>query len=1211
MRPWRIAPKTDTEHFTRVLRVHPAIAQVFVNRGMDLNEAKVFINNERLLHDPRLLPDVEKAIQRLQLAKERQENVVVYRDYDVDGTMGGAIMFKGLKRFGLENVRHFAPNRFETGYGLHKDLIEKLADEGATLIVTVDCGTTSVEEVEHAKSLGVDVIVTDHHEPGEILPDAVAVINPKVAHSLYPYREICGATVAWKVVQALLGQDCMEYIDLVATATVADVVPLRNENRWIVKEGLKLLNSNEGNLGLRKLVEVAGFTGKVDSFAIGFGIGPRINAVGRLGDANAVLELFLTDEETRAEKMAQILDKLNDSRRSLVDDNMHVAETLLPSQWNPDTDRIIVVASPDFHQGVIGIVAGKLLEKYQRPTIVIAIEEDKGMGKASCRSFGPVHLHQTLSKVSHLLLKFGGHAAAAGFSIEINKIDEFRRAINDAVTHIPMDEFAIPVEIDAVLDLEEVDDYLVAQMELLTPYGEGNPMPLFAVRNVRVKDIRILKDKHLKLVVEDMVAREAMFFNRADVVQNLGLNVGDFVDLAFRPMFNEFRGSTSILMEVEDVRLSEDPFIRDIQQGIADPSAMTPRELGRLLFGVLAGKANEVSEDYDGIEEAEMFHTKIAGVSFGDRQEVARSLSRGDVLNVVREPDHPIDPNAIGLYTQDGRHVGYFNAMLAAKLAPVMDSGVKYTAIVDVVTGGDEGNHVGVNIIVQKLDVDVEDRVERTSIPLPPKLSFEAPTKTEIAWEALETVRQTLLGPHPYRPKQMEAIQATLRKESTLVVMGTGRGKSAIFQTVAAYNNLVHGEKTIIFYPLRALLNDQFAGIQRKLAPLGIRTEVASGSLNASEREALFSSLDEVDILLATPEFVIYHKDRFKGFLEKVSLVVIDECHHIADDRFGYRHIGDFIRELGATALLVTATVDDAAFKKISESIAPANVIIDNHERTNLHVIDRRGERNKEQYIIDLLDKGEKTLIFCNSRQQTVSLAKTLRQHLMRTGEQDRIAYYHGGLDQEVRHQIERAFADGTLRVVVATSAFGEGVDIGDIRHIVHYHLPLNQTAFLQMSGRAGRDGQDAWVHILFGDADKHINRMIVEEKYPSRETLTGIIRGLVRIANGRKAFRASNEEIQAVVTNLLNRTVSIQSIETALKVFEELDLIRIDWSAGRLISIQELKKSELHEAVVYSEAVRDRRAYEDYLGWIDKASVEDIRGLITRPYFPALERIA
>lgn len=1198
MRPWKIADALDTSAFVNTFRVHPAIAQVLMNRGLDVEGAKRFLEKPAY-HDPLLLPDMMVAVERLRQAKERQEKVMIYRDYDVDGVMAGVILTKGFKAFGLNHVSMFSPNRFETGYGLHVDTIREIADQGYDLIVTVDCGISSLEEIRLANDLGVDVIVTDHHEPGPELPNAVAVVNPKRHDSIYPFREICGAAVAWKLVQALNEDELADLIDLVATATVADVVPLVDENRRIVIDGLHFFNQGKGNLGLRELKNAAGLEGDFDSFAIGFGIGPRINAVGRLGDSNSLPELFLTNSEHKASQMAAVLEKINATRRSLTDKNVEEALRLVKEQWDPERENIVVVASDQFHAGVVGIVASKLMEICGRPVVLISLEED-GPSRGSCRSFGPVHLFEALQANSQHLIQFGGHAAAAGLSIDADKVDGFRTAINEWASRFAPEEFLLPVEIDRVIDLEETGEYLVAQMELLAPFGEGNPAPTFAVEGVEVEEISVLKEKHLKLQVRDIVSREVIAFGWAEWALENNVEEGTVLDIAFRPSLNHFRGQANLVLEAVDIRISSST--RKASSASVDIEQTTPEELGRLLFGEQRQRFDEHAGKYEGIQHANHFHTKVAGVTFGGRQDIVKRLEEGEVLHVRREPDNPMDPNAIGLYTTGNQHVGYINATLAKVLAPEIDAGAVYVAFVDHVTGRNGDGHLGLNILVERRGQDEAPLISQDTPPLPLEERKKIPVE-----DTLEYIREHLLGGYEFRPKQWEAIQVGLAGDDALVVMGTGRGKSVIFQTVAAYNALTEGKRSIIFYPLKALLNDQYATLTKVLAPLGLRVAMASGTLTQEERSQLFASLEETDILLATPEFVIYHRDKFQSFLEEVAFVVLDEAHHICDDRFGYQQMAQFINDIGASFMMVSATVDEAAYEKIRSQMPPKHVVVDNHQRNNLHIVDERNIKDKLSYVINVVDKGEKTLVFCNSRQQTTVLAESIRSYLMETGRQREVAYYNAGLDSDTRGAIERMFADGRLKVVVATSAFGEGVDIPDVRHVIHYHLPLDQTGFLQQSGRAGRDGGDSHVHLIFGESDKRINRFIIDERFPTKEALVGVLKVLGQLGKKNPKITASDSEIQELVAEMIGESVPLQSIQTSLGVLEELDLIQVTWGPKRSVEFHNLRRTELHNAVIYSEAVRERRLFDSYMSWIETVTAEEIEAMISRPYFPSL----
>ena len=576
--------------------------------------------------------------------------------------------------------------------------------------------------------------------------------------------------------------------------------------------------------------------------------------------------------------------------------------------------------------------------------------------------------------------------------------------------------------------------------------------PAFAVQNVTVNYVAHLSNgRHARLGVFDCVSRNAIAFGMGEWIAEQGITEGAKLNIALSSYVQfHMAERREIQLEVIDIAVvslaAVEAAVDAADEANTTPSSpMDSKELAELLFGKPEEEARQEKGKYDGIEHASSFRTKVAGVSYGDRQKVAAPLQTGDILYLRREPENPASKFAIGIYTSKNEHVGYINERLARVLAPLLDAGVEYTASVLAVTGGDkEGIHIGLNILVERVSSTegekLKDDFDEYFTPKKRVRSGDSVSEEEHV-EVLETVRKQLIGSYQYHEKQQEAINAALAGENVLVVMGTGRGKSAIFQTVAAYKNLMFGHKTVILYPLKALLNDQYQVIQRKLAPLGIRTAIASGSLTATQKEAMFARLYDTDILLATPEFILAHKHRFASFMNEVRFVVVDECHHLSDDRFGYRLVSEIIRD--KTVMLVTATMNERAMRRIREELRVDRVVVDRTARTNLHVVDARNTPDKTAYISRVIDENQKTVIFVNSRQQTVTLARLLRSYLMEIGEQNRVAYYNANLDSDVRRFIEEAFRSGELKFIVATSAFGEGVDIGDIAHVVHYHLPL------------------------------------------------------------------------------------------------------------------------------------------------------------------------
>lgn len=552
-----VLPQEDREGTRQLatgLRVPGVIAQLLRARGVGtVEEAQSFLNaREAPLSDPFELSDMDKAVARIAAARDAGEHVRVFGDYDVDGMSATAILYRGLRRFGLEDVSYRMPDRLTEGYGINAQSVERAASEKVDVLVTVDNGIAAYDAAEAAAQQGIDLIVTDHHHLEMPLPCAHAVINPKRDDPRSPSADACGAAVAFKLCTALTGSPAD--LDLVALATVADVVPLRNENRTLVELGLQEI-AEGSHLGLLALVRKAGLRPKeMRAENIAFQLAPRINASGRLGDANLGVQLLLTDSDEEAGLLASKLDALNVERRRIEEGILEDAREEIEATLDRDR-RTIVLARKGWHPGVIGIVAARLQNAYWRPVVLIAIDE-KGQGRSSCRSTPDFNIVEALGACRNLLVKHGGHHAAAGMTIESNRIEEFKEAFEaEARDKISDGERCRELIVDALLSLSEIDGDLLRAIDALEPFGSANPAPLFASFGVTIVpgSVRELRGGHLKCRVKHG-ARSfgAIGFNLAEEFSLY--DSPQEVDIAYRPKFNTWRGETTIQLELKGIR---------------------------------------------------------------------------------------------------------------------------------------------------------------------------------------------------------------------------------------------------------------------------------------------------------------------------------------------------------------------------------------------------------------------------------------------------------------------------------------------------------------------------------------------------------------------------------------------------------------------------------------------------------------------------------
>lgn len=548
----------------------PLLAAVLHVRGLDdPDAAREFLDSSpALLGDPLLLTDMPQAVGRLARAIAQGEKVAVYGDYDVDGITSSCMLTDYLRSRGTDCTLYI-PDRLTEGYGVNAAAIEKLAAAGVTLIVTVDCGVTTVDEAARARELGVDMVITDHHECQEPLPDAVAVVDHKRPDCNYPNHDLAGVGVAFKLLCALEGDAegvLRRYADLVAVGTIADVMPLVGENRYIVKRGLEKLEADP-RPGLRALLDETGLSGKrVTATNVGFTLAPRLNASGRLGQVRTATELLLTDDPRRAAHYAEELCQLNRDRQALETD---IWQQALEQIGLEKPDAPLVLASEEWHQGVIGIAASRLSEAFGVPSIMIRLDSDKGKG--SCRSCGGFNLFEALSACAEHLEGFGGHALAAGLTIRRENIPAFRAAMAEYYRAHPA-EGGSTLELDLAVDDPALLDMLcVEELDRLEPCGAGNPRCQLALLGARVTELTpIGGGKHLRLRFEKFGRSfDAVFFSHT--AQELGLRAGDWVDAAFYPQINTFRSRRSVQLLISDLRKCDDKPLWAILNGEMSP----------------------------------------------------------------------------------------------------------------------------------------------------------------------------------------------------------------------------------------------------------------------------------------------------------------------------------------------------------------------------------------------------------------------------------------------------------------------------------------------------------------------------------------------------------------------------------------------------------------------------------------------------------------
>lgn len=560
---WTLKYKGEVKetNLSKKINISPEISQILNNRGIENEkDAEIFMNPSlEYLRDPFLMKDMKKSTERIKKAIENKERIYIYGDYDVDGVSSTSILYLYFKSIGFP-VKYYIPNRLEEGYGINEDAIKKIHDDGCDLIITVDCGITSVKEVELANELGIDVIITDHHECQSEIPDAYAIVNPKQEDCNYPFDMLCGCGVAFKMIQALTDEEefktsMFDYLEIVTLATICDIVPLIDENRIIVKNGLKLMKEGK-NLGLRELIKVCGIeTNKIGSSHIGFSIGPRINASGRLGYSYLGVQLFTTDNEDEAKEIANILEGKNIERQMIESKMYKEAEEILSSDERFKDDKVLVIAKEGWQHGIIGIVSSKLTEKYYKPTILLTIEDGEATGSA--RSIKGFSIFDALVSCKDLMNKFGGHEQAAGLALDAKNIDELRVRINEIADYnLSKEDLIENIKVEYELKEDSATLDLVDNLHKLEPFGLSNPSPRFIMRDLLLTNIfKMGKNKqHLKIIVENKKSYECVGFNMSYLADNFQL--GDKVDILFQVDENNYNNERKVQFLLKDIRLS-------------------------------------------------------------------------------------------------------------------------------------------------------------------------------------------------------------------------------------------------------------------------------------------------------------------------------------------------------------------------------------------------------------------------------------------------------------------------------------------------------------------------------------------------------------------------------------------------------------------------------------------------------------------------------
>ena len=1083
------------------------IATIMATRGIvDSDQAAQFLNPslDRDWANPYDMPGIGPVVDKLEEAIRSRRHIVVFGDFDVDGVSATSVLTRGLRALG-GYATPFIPRRFDEGYALTDAAYQRVKQLDPEVIVTVDCGIACRVEVEKIVADGIDVVITDHHEPSELCPVGVPLVDPKTEPNC-PSSILAGVGVALKVVQALGGRFgyphlWRSYTDLATLGTVADLMPMRNENRALVSEGLKQINTAPRPC-IAALLGQAGAAGKqITATDLSFSLIPRLNAAGRLGDAQIALDLLMTDDFDTACKLAADLEATNDKRRAIEAELSEVARAKAVEVYHGQ--RALIVAGEGWHEGVKGIVASRLVHAYGVPCLLFTIDGDEARG--SGRTVGQVNLFKAVESTEDLLTRFGGHEAAVGVTLPADKLDAFAERICAYMDEQPEDAFHPLVEIDACVSLDEMTIENVEKLQMLSPFGQENRVPCLLARDVSIASARAVgaEKNHFSCTLSDGRSTVAgIMFHCTDIEQLM--KTDSLVNAAFEVQIDEWRGRRSVKAMLK---------------------SLAPTQTCAALEACLDPSHCQFVSDLYATSDEELCESQ------------------------------PESPSEIESYEAD-RAANRMMWERRAELEP------------------------------KKLESDIV---------------------------------HALIGNNELHDKQREVLDNLAAAHSTMCVMATGRGKSLIFHVHAAKLALRDRAVSVFVYPLRALIADQAFHLNNALARFGITASVLTGESSPEERRAIYKAIDdgECDIVLTTPEFLALHADDVARS-GKIGFVVIDEAHHIglakAGNRTSYRSFGEILKRLGnPTVLALTATASGDVARDIATTLPIDTYVFDQSDRPNLIVDDQRGLKSRDDYLANLVARGEKTVIYVNSRISSVQLARVLRQKVPQIALM--IGFYNAGLSREERTRVEEMFRMGHLSVLIATSAFGEGVNIPDIRHVVLYHLPFNEIEFNQMSGRVGRDGAPAGVHVLFSRKDAEINEGILLAMTPDRNRMAQIYRALrdLQAASGRpNEFIAAGDAEIAECASKHGPVVARESIDCAIAVFRELGFIETrsisaSDDAKRMIRmVPDAGKVELEHSVRYREGLDEQAIFQAFKAWVLHEPAETLQQRIARPILPA-----
>ena len=1096
------------------------VCEILVNRNIKTAEdARRFMSTSLDLAwaSPYEIPGMRDVVNDLGEAIRKGRHILVFGDFDLDGISATCVLTRGLRDLGA-HATPFIPDRFTEGYGLSIPAFDRALsqDPDIELVVTVDCGIACKEAVSAIQARGIDVLITDHHVPGDTVPTGVPIADPKLDENCKS-SILAGVGVACKVLCALYSKRgkpyrWKQYCDLATLGTVADLMPMRGENRALVAEGLHQINTKPRPC-LEALLQVSRATDQaLTASNMSFSITPRLNAAGRMGKAELALDLLMCDDYEQALKLAKMLENTNDKRRKIEGELSCVALGVASAKYTGQ--RALVVWGEGWHEGVKGIVANRLVSKYGVPSILFTVKD--GEARGSGRTVGSVNLFEAVQSCSDLLTRFGGHAAAVGVTLPEENLEEFDARLCEFMQQYPMSAFHPTRKVDAVVNLGELSVESIQQLELLAPFGQENEVPLLLAPDVFLEGGRAVGvDKnHFSCTLTDGQNNlSGILFNCADSIDEL-MNKKEAVHAMFTAEINIWRGTKSAKAMLKDVVA-------------ADPLAL------------------HVSEPQSACGEECAAHAPLRCAALESTRLIELKKNREKWAALAGSAG--CESSAKGSGGANG--------------------------------AGGTGDACG------------EDALT-----------------TEIV--------RAIIGTGILHDSQVQALEYLNAGLSTLAIMATGRGKSLIFQVHATRRALTNNEVSLFVYPLRALIADQEYHLSRALASFGIRAVRLTGETSQQDRARIYADLKagNIDIILTTPEYLCIHAQDLSAACN-FKFVVIDEAHHIGGAKSGnrpaYARIKKALCLMGDPLILaLTATASNNVANDILEILPIQKCVFDASSRDNLIIDDQRNLRSRNEYLERLVETGEKTVVYVNSRAESVALTRILRNAV--PNQAPYIGFYNAALHPIERKRVEALFRDDVLRVLISTSAFGEGVNIPNVRHVVLYHLPFSDIEFNQMAGRAGRDGNPSVIHLLFGRADASINRHILQTLTPGHEAMACVYRGLreMQRAHAGASFETTVEDVARASSTKLN-PLTASSAQCGVSVFSELGLINSSehFRGGKsVISVSVVEgaaRVQLTDSIRYREGTRDLTSFDAFCDWALTSSGPDLRERIAHPITP------